>query len=148
VGEVDILHEKQHTTNIIKSWYGHIAGREADKYISGCTLEEASWRTIFTDSYASELSAQAKRVRIVNGIPNVSALPPRNEGERNKLSTLSPSLNAAYLIWKTLIVTKKGYIGIAGAATRIGDTVAVLLGGMTPFVLRKYGQVYRLIGER
>ena len=68
---------------------------------------------------------------------------------------------------RRLFITADGYLGIGPQATRPGDVVCVLLGGSTPFVLRKMecsdmqrngmiaipehvsieGVLYRLIGE-
>lgn len=47
-----------------------------------------------------------------------------------------------------MFVTKKGYLGLAPWNAREGDVVAILLGGCTPFLLRRIrGSRYSLVGE-
>ncbi|KAK0646928.1 heterokaryon incompatibility protein-domain-containing protein [Cercophora newfieldiana] len=41
------------------------------------------------------------------------------------------------LYFERFFVTRRGYIGMASQNTRVGDTVHVLVGGRTPFVLRR-----------
>jgi hypothetical protein len=49
---------------------------------------------------------------------------------------------------RTLIVTKKGYIGLGPPDTQSGDLVCVFQGGNAPFVLRKIdGPYYQLFGD-
>ena len=58
--------------------------------------------------------------------------------------------------FRSLCITKKGYLGLVPEETRIGDRVAVFMGGHVPFVLRRADQdtevrneteYYKLIGE-
>ncbi|KAH7232605.1 hypothetical protein B0J15DRAFT_472129 [Fusarium solani] len=49
-----------------------------------------------------------------------------------------------------LLVTSRGYLGLAPWNAQVGDAVFVLKGGKTPFLLRGHevpGQGYRLVGE-
>jgi hypothetical protein len=44
-------------------------------------------------------------------------------------------------------VTHKGHLGLASKHVQTGDIIAILFGGQLPFVLRKVGNHYILIGE-
>ncbi|RTE80930.1 hypothetical protein BHE90_004561 [Fusarium euwallaceae] len=51
---------------------------------------------------------------------------------------------------RRLLVTTRGYLGLAPWNAKVGDAVFVLKGGKTPFLLREHeapGQGYRLVGE-
>jgi hypothetical protein len=48
---------------------------------------------------------------------------------------------------RKLFLTKAGYFGLGPAGMEKGDVVCILLGGHVPFVLRRDGDEYRLIGE-
>jgi hypothetical protein len=51
------------------------------------------------------------------------------------------------LAWRRLVVTRGGYLGLAPAATKAGDVVAVVPGCDVPLVLRKEGERFRVLGE-
>jgi len=46
-----------------------------------------------------------------------------------------------------MLQTSKGHIGLAGEACRAGDVVSILFGAGVPFILRRAGQEFVLIGE-
>ncbi|EEU35878.1 uncharacterized protein NECHADRAFT_34976 [Fusarium vanettenii 77-13-4] len=51
---------------------------------------------------------------------------------------------------RRLLVTSRGYLGLAPWNARVGDAIFVLKGGKTPFLLREHeapGQEHRLVGE-
>jgi hypothetical protein len=49
---------------------------------------------------------------------------------------------------RRFFTTKNGYMGLSPSLARIGDEIVILLGGKTPFILRKTGEKgYRFIGE-
>ncbi|KAH7417754.1 heterokaryon incompatibility protein-domain-containing protein [Cadophora sp. MPI-SDFR-AT-0126] len=52
----------------------------------------------------------------------------------------------ASLNGRVMFVTDNGHVGIGPDMMNEGDTVAVLLGGMLPFVLREDGDQYRFLG--
>ena len=83
--------------------------------------------------------------RLGSVLPSISAIPPKNAQEEMKL--------VSYVIerrscghWR-LMITKQGYIGLEHFEVEIGDNVAVLLGGMTPFINRSYDSNYILVNE-
>lgn len=51
------------------------------------------------------------------------------------------------LAWRRLITTNEGYMGLAPAATRAGDIVAIVSGCDVPLVLRQEGNRFRVLGE-
>ncbi len=48
---------------------------------------------------------------------------------------------------RRLFETERGYIGVGPLALQDGDLVCVLFGSNVPFVLRRFGERYRLVGE-
>jgi hypothetical protein len=49
---------------------------------------------------------------------------------------------------RRFVTTEYGYMGLCPSLARIGDKIVILLGGKTPFILRKTGKKgYRFIGE-
>jgi hypothetical protein len=52
-------------------------------------------------------------------------------------------------IRRTFYITEKGYIGLGPAKMRIGDHLYIILGGQTPFILRKAGscEILRISGR-
>jgi hypothetical protein len=48
---------------------------------------------------------------------------------------------------RTIFTTNKGYIGVGPKFLLIGDLVCVLSGGRVPFILRRKGDIFQLIGE-
>ena len=58
---------------------------------------------------------------------------------------LSWAMNA--IAWRRLMVTEKGYLGLAVAATEPNDQICILAGCKTPLILRPRGDYFHLIGE-
>ena len=48
---------------------------------------------------------------------------------------------------RSIFTTKKGFMGLAPDSAQKGDTVAILLGGTTPYVLRQKGDDYEFLRE-
>lgn len=51
------------------------------------------------------------------------------------------------LAWRRMVITEKGYLGLAPADSRQGDRIYVVLGCNMPVVLRKCGDFYTVVGE-
>jgi hypothetical protein len=47
----------------------------------------------------------------------------------------------------SFFITRSGYIGLGHPDMLVGDTIAVLLGGPVPYILRRYNGSYMLVGE-
>ena len=50
-------------------------------------------------------------------------------------------------MYRRFFITKKGYLGLGPGPMEVGDSVCVLFGGKTPFILRKEEDHFKLIGE-
>ena len=46
-----------------------------------------------------------------------------------------------------MITTEKGFLGLAPEAVQKGDVVVIVYGCNFPVVLRRHGDMYRVIGE-
>lgn len=50
-------------------------------------------------------------------------------------------------VGRRFCVTEKGYFGMVPPKSEVGDKICVFLGARTPFVLRREGEGYKLVGE-
>jgi hypothetical protein len=57
------------------------------------------------------------------------------------------SSRAAYTLGRRIFTTRDKYIGLGQKAMQSGDLIAVFEGGKVPFVVRKEGEEYKLVGE-
>lgn len=48
---------------------------------------------------------------------------------------------------RRFFITIKGYIGLAPPEAQVGDVVCIFLGARVPFILRRLGEYYMLVGE-
>ena len=48
---------------------------------------------------------------------------------------------------RRVLITSTGHIGVGPKMTRAGDVLVILHGGNTPYVLRPFGDAYRLVGD-
>ena len=92
---------------------------------------ETFWRTLLADQWR-----QGKRIdqdELQGGV-----IPPRSSREHNLLLE-DPDLHAhsRYILGRSIIITQRGYLGLAPEVARIGDTVAVIPGGAVPYILRQ-----------
>jgi len=89
---------------------------------------------------------------LFRSIPQVQAMKDRLELQRHAATKYLAYAKRIYDVCahRRLLVTKQGYIGLAPWNANIGDVVAVLYGGETPFLLRPRRSepgVYRFVGE-
>jgi hypothetical protein len=49
--------------------------------------------------------------------------------------------------YRRFFITEKGYLGLGPGYMELGDQVTILFGGETPFILRKFEDHFKLIGE-
>ncbi len=54
--------------------------------------------------------------------------------------------NASQCWNRRIFVTAQGYVGLGPQALRVGDSVYVLCGGYTPFILRPKEDHYQVVG--
>lgn len=106
-------------------------------------------------SILDEIVAFAKTwCRLIEARPSAMLFPSAilvGQGGKYNQDVLTEALNRVTDMWQSLIllrmvytldrrrlvVSQKGYIGIAPAGTRIGDHICVLHGGEMPFILRQ-----------
>jgi hypothetical protein len=48
---------------------------------------------------------------------------------------------------RSLIRTKKGYLGLMDGRSRVGDSIALFQGGSLPFVIRRHGSDWEMVGN-
>jgi hypothetical protein len=94
----------------------------------------------------------------------IKALPPDVQGATTEFGTVlnnkivvRPGENAIgfngdnkcekYALGRRFFVSKKNYMGLAPPQAEVSDVIAVLFGCHTPFVLRRHGNYFKLIGE-
>ena len=130
----------------------HLRGKP---YYGGQSLEEAYWRTIFTDRWSAfvltGVNTWPHEVYEMLGseIPGISHIPPACPSEEAKLTENFYKLSPKNLDDRSFIVSENGFIGLAPADVAIGDLIVVLFGGRVPFILREaWGSAHLLVGER
>lgn len=113
-------------------------------YLCGGTYRQAFWRTITRDVALCEGSTGV--VATYGRIPMV-------DDERDGGTVESHWPKTAFLdVGSRFFLTSRGFIGIGTSDTRVGDSVFVLFGGNTPFVLRGFedvdrGGCYQFVGH-
>ena len=65
----------------------------------------------------------------------------------NALSVLDSLYDVMPLPRRRLVKTASGYFGLAPRHTKIGDLAVLLAGSRAPFILRKSGQRYMIVGD-
>ena len=162
--------------------------RDSDRlYPTGCTWRDAFWRTMCGDTlstYASGRRTGWRRARPEDdeafahfcilsyrspfqkgGVPETEQACFKNHPAFESHVTLTSTYDSMYdairasTIQRRLIFTRGGLVGLGRAATRVGDSVALLAGGYTPFIIRAANDiaaakegiptdaVYKLIGD-
>lgn len=146
----------------LRKWQNLVETRLHDEYPrGGINYKEAYWRTTFCNIYWPD-----SVLRPFSELPPVISdnipIPPTSEEEEQRLIDLVCSYSSdemAQLMYRTMFLTRSGLLGLGPASMRPGDTLAVLMGGRVPIVLRqsndnfqrdktKSGIYYRVIGER
>lgn len=64
-----------------------------------------------------------------------------------RIGDFTSNPNHAFVMNRRIIRTSAGYIGLAPAATRCGDAVALFKGARVPFLIREKGDRWEIIGE-
>jgi hypothetical protein len=120
---------------------------DADPYRETCGRREAFWRTLIADrDYywrgppPAEWDFSGRFEAWMCG---------RDDSACREAYT-RPFSDAAIVrcLYRSFIVTERGYLGLGRNSTQRGDTVCVLRGGNVPFILRKKDDgYYELVGE-
>ena len=116
------------------------------RYITGGDLAEAYVRTLTTNRLSDgKILTDSDYKLFWSKIPK----------SLNDPTAPSPALFQKVLVWhmmqstcaRTLVLTKKGYLGLGPTNAQKGDLVCILYGCSVPVIIRKYGQDYRFVGE-
>lgn len=100
-------------------------------------------------SYISRLTARKRTLtkRITDNADLSSLLGATTKDHRNASSQIYQASVAYTAPYRKFFTTAKGTIGLGPRSMRPGDLVCVLCGGKVPFILRKDGAGYTLVGE-
>ena len=115
-------------------------------YITGGPLAEAYVRTLTTNRLGDgQVVTDSDYNLFWSKVPK----------SRNSLAAPSTAQSQLSLVGnmmlnicdRTLVLTKKGYLGLGPTNAQKGDLVCILYGCSVPVILRKYGKGHRFVGE-
>lgn len=159
ISEIMKYDDEDDTREIFGSWYALVCKHQpmGSKYLTGETIMEAYWRTLCIDTTRNlnrETASLEKTTRYERcsgryvqecrkqwmdhkGLPLYRNEPTYNE----QLSFVAVDFAiASATLERRLFFTKSGYMGLGPSCIREGDTIYVLFGGHTPFIVRSAGQ--------
>lgn len=132
-------------------------------YPTGENLHEVYWRTLIRNLCAAPEGEQKPTVDFEVSHKAAREYLDRSEGAGERLDARSASTKALWVkmqpymlslltIFEDMLfcITEKGYMGLVPPKTEPGDVISVLIGGPTPFILRKFGlevNHYCLVGS-
>ncbi|KAJ9658835.1 hypothetical protein H2201_007616 [Coniosporium apollinis] len=118
-------------------------------YVAGGSLVEAYYRTLLVDRTSSgervDKGYLARAMEPPDPYPSTS----KEFKGATDLSGFSGELITSFqsaVQWRTLLITRKGYIGLGPLSMLSGDEVCVLCGCSVPVVLRRQGPCHLLVG--
>jgi hypothetical protein len=146
---------------ILENWENFAQRHVSDIYPTGEPFDEAFWRTLmgnsdvegqdidsieydghFEQGFEVFMEREAKLSRLLNQ---------KEEAEREDL--ISQISHPFYLSMmaatydQVFFISSQGYIGLAPSGTRVGDHLCLLLGASVPFILRRAGDRFSLVGS-
>jgi len=143
---------RDHLLTYIESWCDRVGWTSSpipsSSHLSPSDMEASLRSNPEWAKHTKTLMAQAQEPNARNPI--------RAAKQSLTLCRSGPSIYSRYALrihtacaHRRLLVTKRGYIGVAPWNAEVGDVVAVLHGGDTPFLLRPAGKLgeYELVGE-
>lgn len=145
----------------LRQWQRLVETILHDEYPRGGTYKEAYWRTTFCNIYWPDSNTNPFW-ELPSVIYDNFQIPPTSEGEEQRLIDLVCSWSTqatTQMNFRTIFLSHSGLLGLGPASMLPGDTLAVLMGGRVPIVLRqsndrfqhdktKSGIYHRVIGER
>ena len=116
------------------------------QYIMGGPLAEAYVRTLTTNRLnKGNVMTDSDYELFWSKVPeSVDDPAPPSPAQSHRLYAMSMLQNTAA---RTLVLTKKGYLGLGPTKARKGDLVCILYGCSVPVIIREYGQGHRFVGE-
>ncbi|KAK0515386.1 hypothetical protein JMJ35_002765 [Cladonia borealis] len=117
------------------------------QYITGGPLAEAYVRTLSTNRLSNGMTIihESHYKLFWSKVPkwlNDPATTSTAQFQKSLVENMMLSTCA-----RTLVLTKKGYLGLGPTNAQQGDLVCILYGCSVPVIIRKYGQHYRFVGE-
>ena len=116
------------------------------QYITGGPLAEAYVRTLTTNRFSDgRVITDSDYNLFWSKVPkslNDPGAPSPALFQKSLVASIIQSTCA-----RTLVLTKKGYLGLGPTNARKGDFVCILYGCSVPVIIRKYGQGHRYVGE-
>ncbi|KUJ24428.1 HET-domain-containing protein [Mollisia scopiformis] len=136
-----------------------------DPYHTGQPLSEALWRAAIGDKTLTERPAPAEYATYYEAVAsrfsdpaklklelqvleqglqnpdpaiNLAEIFSEDYMEKGKMATKYWAMASLVSVGKTFCVTGKGYIGWVPNGSKIGDSVSLVYGAQTPFVMRRY----------
>lgn len=142
------LERRRTTIEACRNWRQTMRERlpgGSDVYQNACGLEEAFWRTIIADrdyNWQGPVDKQDFESRFNAWLDHGE----QSHDEEHTRPFSDPAVTRC--MYRSFLITTKGYLGLGRSSTRPGDIVTVLKGGNVPFVLRPCNDgFYTLIGE-
>lgn len=151
-----------------RAWRHEIGSHSAELYVTGETMARAFWKTLTGgrpfETENEEVEAQRGWEDFIGDDkgPSVvmdstviwnSYIAARVIG-KDAGATLSkvekPIFNDKVVrmsYGRSMLMSKAGYIGLGPSDAQVGDSLAFLGGGSVPYVLRREGEVYKLVGD-
>ena len=116
------------------------------RYITGGSLAEAYVRTLITNRLIDGSVMTDKDYRLFwSKVPKSLNFPPAPDTA--PVRELVASSLVQHLAARTLVLTKKGYLGLGPKKARKGDLVCILYGCSVPVIIREHGQGHEFVGE-
>ena len=115
-------------------------------YVTGEPLAEAYVRTLITNRLIDNNQMTSDDYRLFWSKVPKSLNDPAAPSPAPFLKSLFWTM-LQHIFARTLVLTKKGYLGLGPMKARKGDLVCILYGCSVPVIIRKYGQGHRFVGE-
>lgn len=138
----------------LRTWLSLVEQHVGDRYPTGESRSEATWRTIVANVSSAGHLAQSDVQGL--GFDVWSRTSQGGQGQELRNPTAQQAMvqfigavpSATYK--RCLFFTQEGYIGLAPKGARVGDQIYLLFGAEVPYVLRRKGddlQTFEVVGE-
>ena len=148
----ETLATQERMFTLFKEWWPLAQTNTPESTSSGERRANAFWRTIVTDmdsfSQKATQSVEGAQFRSWMALPSTAFEPEdlvAESGVQENLSFVASFQQATRN--RRFFITEEGQLGLGPRLIEPGDLVCVLLGSEVPFVLRKAGDCYVLVGE-
>ncbi|KAL9008462.1 MAG: hypothetical protein Q9180_009503, partial [Flavoplaca navasiana] len=157
--EIGWISHKREFRSICRQWRSMIPQADDDIYRSNQTIREAFWRTILWDrdnnherlgDLVEQIAGKEGRGMFrYRGPVDPIAFPPSTAEQEDKLKHfIEDESGVFHHLYRRFFRTATGYIGLGPTVARPGDIVAILLGGLVPYVLRPHEKNrYTFLGD-